>query len=105
MEIFLVLIFIGILVALFGNRRRSGNPFTDSINSRKRLEKRMEEKYKNREYDWEKGSPQYQAMLKKNNGVAPGGGPSAGPVVKKGPRGGRYTEGRTKNGKPTRRYF
>ena len=34
------------------------------------------------------GSPEYQAMLKRNGGKAPGGSSSKGPFV--GPRGGRY---------------
>ena len=35
----------------------------------------------------------------------PAGGSQKPPVTKNGPRGGRYTEDRTKDGRPYRRYF
>ena len=53
-----------------------------------------------------KGSPEYQAMLKRNGGVAPGGKRiRTSPSVRIGPRGGKYTQGWTKDGRPYRRYF
>jgi hypothetical protein len=50
------------------------------------------------------GSPEYQAMLERNDGVAPGGGATK-PFTEIGPRGGRYTMATTANGRPYRRYF
>jgi hypothetical protein len=50
------------------------------------------------------GSPEYQAMLERNGGVAPGGSAPAGQVFE-GPRGGKYTKAKTKSGKTYRRYF
>lgn len=55
------------------------------------------------------GSPQYQAMLERNCGVAPGQTEPRSnrnaPSVYSGPRGGKYTNARTKDGRPYRRYF
>ena len=56
-----------------------------------------------------KGSPEYQAMLERNGGVAPGQKESRttreSPSVYSGPQGGKYTKGVTKDGRPYRRYF
>ena len=56
-----------------------------------------------------KGSPQYQAMLERNGGVAVAPrqkrSPGTPPYIYKGPRGGKYTKGTTKDGRPYRRYF
>lgn len=53
------------------------------------------------------GSPEYQAMLERNGGVAPGqkSSPSKSLKFYSGPRGGKYTKGVTKDGRPYRRYF
>ncbi len=61
MEIFIVLIFVGVLYLIANLRlQSSGNVFRDMINERKR----KEEKYKNRKpYDWKNGSPQYQKVF------------------------------------------
>ena len=50
------------------------------------------------------GSPEYKAMLERNGGIAPGG-PSPEGQTRVGPRGGKYTIGRTKSGRTYKRYF
>jgi hypothetical protein len=50
------------------------------------------------------GSPQYQAMLERNGGTAPGR-KIADEEERRGPRGGRYTKATSKSGRRYRRYF
>ena len=49
-------------------------------------------------------SPEYNAILERNGGEAPGGSAAAGQVFG-GPRGGKYTKAQTKSGKTYRRDF
>ena len=95
MEIFLVLIVVGVLwfisKLIYGTKSNvlsSSKYRADLI----KQEKELEEGRSNNNNWWKSGTPQ----------------PSRKPVepeIKKGKRGGRYTEDKTKDGRPYRRYF
>tara|TARA_E500000331_G_scaffold209468_1_gene200826 strand:+ start:144 stop:470 length:327 start_codon:yes stop_codon:yes gene_type:complete len=108
MEIFLVLIVIGVLWFLtkliFRGNFKAKQPTLFNKEERIEREKRDKERYE--EYKNYKGSESYQALLKKYDGNIPGSGQGDNGGEKMGKRGGRYIKRVSKKtGKSYRHYF
>ena len=101
MEIFLVLIVVGVLWFLTKLIYQSNSNALSNSKYRNDLEKQRREKEEVRKFyadrdnadgKWWTSNPVYPRKPEK-------------PEIKKGKRGGRYTEDKTKDGRPYRRYF
>ena len=101
MEIFLVLIFVGVLWFLTKLIYQSNSNAFSNSKYRNDLEKQRREKEEQRKIyadrdnadgKWWTSNPVYPRKPEK-------------PEIKRGKRGGRYTEDKTKDGRPYRRYF
>ena len=108
MEIFLVLIFVGVMWFLtkliFRGNFKAKQPTL--FNKEERIEREKREKERYEEYKNYKGSESYQALLKKYDGNIPGSGQGDRGGEKVGKKGGRYIKRVSKKtGKPYRHYF
>jgi len=108
MEIFLVLIVVGVMWFLtkliFRGNFKAKQPTLFNKEERIEREKRDKERYE--EYKNYKGSESYQALLKKYDGNIPGSGQGDRGGEKVGKKGGRYIKRVSKKtGKPYRHYF
>ena len=103
MEIFLVLIVVGVLWFLTKLIYQSNSNALSNSKYRNDLEKQRREKEEQRKIYADRDNADGKWWISGNH--LPPKEKKKEPEIKKGKRGGRYTEDKTKDGRPYRRYF